>query len=103
MADPTVNGQEGDGGIDGVFGAITETLGDLVRGAGDYLHEKFFGIPGRPRSDEPYYRGSRDRRSPNDHVQGKAPGGYRGFEFWPIAGIWAVAAVVGLVILTRRR
>jgi len=106
MADPTVKGDEGDGGIDGVFAAITDTVGGLIRGAGDYLHEKFLGSPGRPGSDEPYHRDGIDNRSPNDRVKGRSPGGYRGFEFWPITGIWAVGAavaVVALVVLLRKR
>ena len=107
MADPTVKGPEGDGGIDGVMDTLGETLGGLIRGAGDYLHERFFGTGQRPASDAPYHRDGSDNRSPNDRVKGKGPEGkYRGFEFWPITGIWAVgaaAAVVGLVILLRKR
>ena len=111
MADPTVNGPEGDGGIDGVMSSIGDAFGSLIRGAGDYLHEKFFNNNNndnrRPESDAPYYRDGRDSRSPNERVKGKSPKGkYRGFEFWPITGLWAVGAavaVVGLVILLRRR
>jgi len=103
MADPTVKGPEGDGGIDGVIDTLGETLGGLIRGAGDYLHERFFGTGQRPASDAPYHRDGDDNRSPNARVKGKKPGQYHGFEFWPITGIWAAAAVVGLVILLRKR
>ena len=97
MIDPKVNGPQGDGGIDGLFGTISETLGNLVRAGGDYIHEKFLTPQGKQGGEKPEPKkgaGKNDKRV------------YRGFEFWPITGIWAVgaaAAVVGLVLLFRKR
>jgi len=109
MIDPKINGPEGDGGIDGVFGALSETLGNLIRAGGDYLHEKFLTPKGgnkRPGSDDPFYKQWGDTRRDPDLVNGQGPRDYRGFEFWPITGIWAVGAavaVVSVVLLLRKR
>ena len=104
--DPTVLGPEGDDGTDGVWGTITNTLGNLIRNGGDYLHEKFL-TPHPPKSDEPFYKEWGGRPSDTQSMQGKGPEKqkYRGFEFTNIAIIWGVGivAAVGLIYLAVRK
>jgi len=94
--DPTVLGPEGDDGTDGIWAAITDTLGGLVRWGGDYVHEKF--LTPKEWDGQP---------TDTQSVQGKgqAPGSYRGFEFGNIAVIWGVGAVaaIGLIYLAVRK
>ena len=92
--DPTVLGPEGDEGTDGIWAAITDTLGGLVRWGGDYIHEKF--LTPKEWDGQP---------TDTQSVQGKGPGSYRGFEFGNIAIIWGVGAVaaIGLIYLAVRK
>ena len=55
MVSPIVDGPTGDEGTDGIWGAITDTVSGVIRGAGDYLHEKFLGRNQYPGSDQAYY------------------------------------------------
>ena len=41
--------------LDGIWGAITDTVSGIIRGAGDYVHEKFLGRNQYPGSDQAYY------------------------------------------------
>ena len=106
MVSPIVDGPTGDEGTDGIWGAITDTVSGVIRGAGDYLHEKFLGHNRYPGNDQPYYVPYGPEAPATSQVAGHGPeaSGGQGMQFWNVPGIYiaGAAVLVAVVLLVRR-
>ena len=106
MSYSSVNGPVGDEGIDGIWGAITDTVSGIIRGAGDYVHEKFLGRNDYPGNDQAYYTPYGPEAPAHGQVSGRGPETdvAHGMQFWNIPGIYvAGAAILIAVVLIARR
>ncbi len=106
MIAPIVDGPTGDEGTDGIWRSITDTVSGIIRGAGDYVHEKFLGRDHYPGNDQPYYTPYGPEAPAHGQVSGRGPEtqGPQGMQFWNVPGIYLVgAAVLVAVVLIARR
>ena len=105
MVAPIVDGPAGDEGTDGIWRSITDTVSGIIRGAGDYVHEKFLGRNHYPGTDQPYYTPYGPEAPAHGQVSGHgAETGAQGMQFWNVPGIYLVgAAVLVAVVLIARR
>ena len=106
MVSPIVDGPPGDEGTDGIWGSITDTVSGIIRGAGDYLHEKFLGRNGIPAPTRRTTCPTVPEAPAHGQVAGYGPetSGGQGMQFWNVPGIYlaGAAVLVAVVLLVRR-